>query len=104
MDSTQILTRRPGATVDFSASAKPGTPSAQLRHLAGLLQASAIGPDEIQGCDEALAWYREFLYRKIFTGTSHDEFVNLNKTAPEAIDWLIAVHGVDAENYRRRKP
>lgn len=103
MKASQILSRRTERKVDFRPDPEDEkSPDAQLRRLASLLKASYIGPDnDLQ--DTALDQWREYLYRKIFTGTSHAEFLDVNKNDPAHIDWAIAVHEVEAENFRSQK-
>ena|ERR1022692_1061297 len=101
-----ILSRRPVVDkVDFSPDPTPGAPARQLHKLVALLSASNLGPDDIEDCAEGLTFLREFSYRKIFTGTTHEQFLETDRTDPKAIDWLIAVAGVDNEHYQssRRK-
>ena len=103
MHSYQILSRRADSKVNFGPEMAEGSPSAQLRRLSALLAEHYLGPDVIKGCDEALSFYREMIYRKIFTGTTHEQFVATDSHAPEAIDWLIAVHAVDVEHYQTKR-
>jgi hypothetical protein len=60
-------------------------------------------PDDITDCPDALNYLREYTYRKVFTGTTHDDFVTLDAESPEVIDWLVAVHEVEAANFQNRK-
>ena len=101
MKASQILSRRTQREVDFRPDTEPNSPDAQLRRLASLLKESYIGPNNDLD-DEALEHWREYLYRKIFTGTSHDEYLAINKTDPAHIDWQISIHEVEAENFRNR--
>jgi hypothetical protein len=59
--------------------------------------------NDITDCSDALNYLREYTYRKIFTGTSHDDFVRLDEETPEAIDWLIAVHSVESDNFQHNR-
>ena len=104
MKPHQILSRcDTERKVDFRPDAEPSSPFAQLRRLSSLLSDHYLGPDDVTDCDEALTFFRELLYRKIFTGTSHEEFLATDTAFPEAIDWLIAVHAVDAAAYQSKR-
>ena len=96
----QLFSRRVDAAVNFAPDMDPESPFAQMRRLSARLQQSSFGPDAITDCTEALSYLRELTYRKIFTGTSHEEFVQLDKESPEVIDWLICVHDADSEAFR----
>ena len=103
MHSYQILSRRADSSVDFGPDMAEGSPSAQLRRLSSLLAEHYLGPDKISGCDSVLDAYREYTYRKIFTGTTHEQYQETDANDPEAIDWLIAVHAVDAEHFQSKR-
>jgi hypothetical protein len=104
MNSTQILSRREsGRKVDFRVDPSPGSPYDQLRRLGSLLGQQDTGPDEIENCDEALIAYREYCYRKIYTSTTHAQFLEIDALDPASIDWAIAIHAVDAENYKNNR-
>jgi hypothetical protein len=104
LNSTQILSRRSDdRKVNFAPDTARGSPYDQLRRLSALLKANTLGPDDITDCEDAINAWRELLYRKIFTGTSHEQYVRLDETEPEAIDWLISVHSIDAEAYRNNR-
>ncbi len=105
MDHIILFSSRPSEVrADFRPDNPSGdSPYAQLRRLSHYLGASQSGPDDITDCTEGISYLRELTYRKIFTGTSHDDFVALNESDPQAIDWLIAVHSVDQANHTNRR-
>jgi hypothetical protein len=105
METYQILSRRNAERkVSFAPDRDaPTSPYAQLRRLSSLLTDHYLGPDDITDCDTAVTYWREFLYRKIFTGTSHEQFLETDANDPEAIDWLIAVAAVDTEHYQAKR-
>ena len=105
MQSYQILSRRNSERrVNFGpAPDDASSPDVQLRRLSSLLNEHYLGSDNIQGCDRVLDAYRELTYRKIFTGTTHEQFLATDKDDPEAIDWLIAVHAIDAEHFQSKR-
>ena len=104
MKNFQLFSRRKSTTkVDFRPDADPKSPFAQLRRLATHLASNDIKADEIDDCSDALEYLREYTYRKVFTGTSHNDFEALNKEAPHVIDWLIAVHEIETTNFNNRK-
>ncbi len=79
------------------------SPFAQLRRLSAYRLADVAGADDIPDCPEAIEYLREYTYRKIFTGTSHEEYLHTDRTAPQAIDWLIATHEVESANFKSQK-
>ena len=101
MKASQILSRRTARRVDFRPDADQDSPHAQLRRLASLLGDRFSGPEDLD--DESLDHYREYIYRKIFTGTTHEQFVELDESDPTHIDWAIATHEVESENFRNSK-
>lgn len=105
MKPWHILSRRNvEEKTDFSPADPAGmSPFAQLRRLSAALKDPVAPIGNLGGMDDALDAYREHLYRKIYTGTSHDEFVALNEIDPQRIDWLIAVADTDAEHFRNSK-
>lgn len=104
MKNYQLFSRRATeGKVDFRPDADPSSPFAQLRRLGAHLGASEAKPEDIADCSDALDYLREYTYRKIFTGTSHEDFRRLDETDPQAIDWLIAVHETETANYQSRK-
>jgi hypothetical protein len=103
MNNSQLFSRRVDAAVDFRPDPAPSSPFAQMRRLKAHLEANIPPADDLTDCPEALDYLREYTYRKIFTGTSHEQFVELDRTSPEAIDWLIAVHEAESANHRSRK-
>ena len=105
MRNTQLFSRRISAAVDFKPDMDPKSPFAQLRRLSARMAAENAGPDDLTltDCPDALNYLRELTYRKIFTGTSHEEFVKLDQESPETIDWLIAVHETENAAFTARK-
>ena len=100
MKNFQIFSRRTGA-VDFRPDDPAGdSPYAQLRRLSTYLQTHIAPVEDITDCDDALFYYREYCYRKLFTGTSHEEFIKLDEASPDAVDWLIAVHNTESDIFR----
>ena len=101
MKNSQLFSRRTNAAVDFRPDDPAGSsPFAQLRRLSAWLKKDVPPADDISDCDEALNYLREYSYRKLFPGTSHPDFVQLDKDSPSAIDWLLAVHETESERYR----
>lgn len=104
MKNFQLFSRRnTERKVDFRPDADPSSPFAQLRRLVAHLGQDDAGADDISDCTEALNYLREYTYRKVFTGTSHQDFVSLDAEAPEVIDWLIAIHEAETANFLQRK-
>jgi hypothetical protein len=101
MKASQIISRRFGSVVDFRPDADAKSPHSQLRRLMSLLQDRFSSGEDLE--DEALRHYQEYLYRKIFTGTSHDEYLQLLETDPAHIEWAIAVHETEAEHFRNQR-
>ena len=94
----------PEQKTDFRPDDPRGSsPFAQLRRLSAYRNSDVAGADDIDGCDEAIEYLREYTYRKIFTGTSHEEYLRTDKTAPHAIDWLIATHEAETANFKSQK-
>ena len=81
----------------------PKSPFAQLRRLSFYLTQENTKSDDLDDCPDALEAWREYTYRKIFTGTTHEQFIETDKHNPDAIDWLIAVASVDSSVYAARK-
>ena len=80
------------------------SPFAEIRRFQRVLTTSSeLGPDNLKGMDSALDAWREFTYRKVFSGTTHEEFVALDSTDPERIDWLLAVASVDNEVWQSKR-
>jgi len=106
MQNSQLFSRRNAEEkVDFRLNTEPESPSSQLRRLRRYLdQDTPIDAQDIMGCDDALAELREFSYRKIFTGTSHAEFLELDASDPQHIDWQIAIHELESQRFRGQKP
>jgi len=102
MQSFQILSRRRSdAKVDFRPDDPSGdSPFAQLRRFARALQANVMPANDFDGMDDVLDAYEEFLFRKIFTGTTHQEYLD---TPPETRQWLIAIAATDNEVFRNKR-
>lgn len=98
MKASVILSRRSERAVDFRPDKDESSPHAQLRRLKTLLGDNYSPIEDLN--DEAIDYYREYLYRKIFTGTSHDEYEG---TPADVVDWLIAVHEVESEYFRSQR-
>ena len=104
MKNFQLFSRRATESkVDFRPDVDPLSPFAQMRRLALHLEQADAQADNLTDCPDALDYLREYTYRKIFTGTSHDDFVALDTTSPESIDWLIAVHEAESTHFQQRK-
>ena len=104
MKSFQLFSRRSTSRkVDFRPDPEPSSPFSQLRRLSVHLSQTDAGADDITDCPAALNYLREYTYRKIFTGTTHDDFVRLDRDEPEVIDWLIAVHEAETQHFRQSK-
>ena len=103
MNNSQLFSRRTEAAVDFRPSADPKSPFAQLRRLETHLQATIPPKDDLADCPDALNYLREYTYRKVFTGTTHEQFVALDQSDPAAIDWLLAVHQIESSNFRSNR-
>lgn len=99
-----LFSRRSKAPVDFRPADPAGeSPFAQLGRLSVYLRGAPIGEPPIDDCGPALDYLREYTYRKVFTNTTHEQFVALDESDPTAIDWLIAVHGAESEAFQSRK-
>ena len=103
MNHSALFSRRPDAAVDFRPDLAEGSPSAQMRRLKAYLEQETPGGADIEDCPDALDYLREYTYRKIFTGTTHAEYLELDKTDPKAIDFLIAVHEAESSAFQTRK-
>ena len=104
MKHYQLFSRRAtNGKVDFRPDADPSSPFIQLRRLAAHLGLIDAKPEDITDCSDALDYLREYTYRKVFTGTSHEDFVRLDAESPEVIDWLIAIHEVESAHFQSRK-
>lgn len=107
MRQEQITSRR-NVKADRKTDFRPDDPSgespfAQLRRLSHVLTQVSAPADDFEGMDEAIDAWREYLYRKVFSGTTHDDFVALDEEDPQRIDWLLAVAAADAEVFRNSK-
>ena len=107
MNNSNIFSRRPtDRKVDFSPSMDELSPSDQARRLSAYLAADrphVITDKNITDCPDALDALREYSYRKIFTGTSHTEFLALDETDPEHIDWAIRIHEIESSNFQAKR-
>ena len=106
MFNSQLFSRRnTDRKVDFRPSPDAESPRAQMRRLKVYLdQDPNMAPgDDIDDCPDALDYLREYMYRKIFTGTTHAEYLQLDADDPEAIDWLISVHEAESSAFQTRK-
>ena len=104
MKNFQLFSRRDTERkVDFRPDVDVASPFAQLRRLAVHMSQADATASDITDCPDALNYLREYTYRKVFTGTSHQDFVSLDREDPEAIDWLIAVHEAETANFQSRK-
>lgn len=103
MKPLQIFSRRSNAVVDFRPDMTELSPHAQIRRLSHLLAADVAPAEDITDCPEALSFLREFVYRKTFTGCTHEQYLETDKHHPEAIDWLLAVADVENERFAAKK-
>ncbi len=105
MDHSIIFSRRDtDRKVDFRPDMEPGSPDEQARRLSHYL---GNGPrvfteDNITDCPEALDALREYQYRKIFGGTTHEDFLALDKTDPEHIDWMVRIHEIASASFKAK--
>lgn len=106
-NSTLFSRRQSDQKVDFAPSTELGSPSDQARRLSAYLaqdKPHIINADEnITDCPDALDALREYSYRKLFTGTSHAEFLALDETDPEHIDWQLRIHEVVSETFNNKR-
>ena len=103
MFNSQLFSRRDtDAKVDFRPNmpTDPQSPYAQVRRLKAHLNSPVPTADDITDCPDALDALREYTYRKIFTGVSHDEYM---RTPEDVIDWLIIAHEIESERFRNAK-
>lgn len=104
MNLRTLLSRRnvePDEKTDFRPDDPGGmSPFAQLRRLAAYRAKDISTAENIADCPEALDALREYTYRKIFTGTSHDEFLAL---PADHVDWAIAVHETESTYFQNRR-
>lgn len=97
----QLFSRRDSEEkVDFRPDADPKSPFAQLRRLEVYLERKNADADDLTDCTDALNAYREYLYRKVFTGTTHEQFLAED---PEVVDWLLAISEIDAIHFQQRR-
>ena len=101
MKHYQLFSRRNvESKVDFRPDPDPASPFMQMRRLADRLRQDQPPAEDIDDCDDALHYLREYTYRKIFTATTHEQFIALDQSDPEAIDWLIAVHETESAHFQ----
>lgn len=107
MDNSTLFSRRDtDRKVDFSPDLEKGSPNDQARRLSGYLrkdESHIFTEENITDCPQALDALREYSYRKIFTGTSHADFVRLDQECPEHIDWTIRVHEIESANHQAKR-
>ena len=105
MLKSQLFSRRPDAAVDFRPEVDVKSPSTQARRLSAYLEQEIPQAEDIEDCTEALDAYLEFSYRKIFTGTSHYEYLEILHDDPEHVLWTIKIHELDTASFAasRRK-
>ena len=86
MKHYQLFSRRSTQDkVDFRPDAAPESPFMQMRRLQVHLEQTSPQADDIEDCTIALDYLREYTYRKIFTGTTHEQFAALDASAPSRI-------------------
>ena len=93
--------------VDFRPDLETGSPDDQARRLTSYMnvnEAHVFTNDNIDDCTDALDALREFCYRKLFTGTTHAEFLKLDKECPEHIDWMLRIHEIETANFQAKRP
>ena len=104
MKNYQLFSRRDTERkVDFRPDVDEASPFMQMRRLAAYM--ARVDPEaaDITDCPDALNYLREYTYRKIFTGTSHWDYIQVEQDDPQAIDWLIAIHETETANFYQRK-
>ena len=93
--------------VDFAPDMTRLSPSDQSRRLSEYLASDKphiIDADSnITDCPDALNALREYSYRKLFTGTSHAEFVELDDRDPYHIDWQLRIHEIVSETFSNKR-
>ena len=107
LNSNLFSRRDTDRKVDFSPNMERLSPSDQSRRLSAYLATDRphiINANEnITDCPDALDALREYQYRKIFTGTSHAEFLALDEECPQHIDWQIRIHEIASEHAPNRR-
>lgn len=107
MLNSHIFSRRDtDRKVDFSPSLESLSPSDQARRLSNYLSTDrphVFTDENITDCPDALDAMREYQYRKIFGGTSHTEYLALDESDPQHIDWMIRVHEIASEHAPSRR-
>lgn len=108
MLNSTLFSRRPSARkVDFAPSLDALSPSEQARRLAAYLASDkphVINADEdITDCPDALNALREYSFRKLFTGTSHEDFIALDESDPEHVDWMLKIHEIVSETFTNKR-
>lgn len=107
LNSNLFSRRATDQKVDFAPSMEPLSPSDQARRLSVYLASDKphiIDADhDITDCPEALDGLREYSYRKLFGGTSHDDFLALDKSDPQHIDWMLRIHEIVTETFSNKR-
>ena len=104
MNLIQLWSRRKTERkIDFRPDADPESPYAQLRRLQRALELEVPPKGDLEDVPDALDALREFTYRKVFSGSTHDDFVALDTTDPQRIDWLLAVAATYDEHFKGSK-
>ena len=99
-----LFSRRKAARLDFRPDERgAGSPYSQLRRLRSYMAGDNLTGDDLTGCDDAVEALVEYSYRKIFTGTSHAEYLDLKKNCPEHIEWIVAIHEMESDRFRNAK-
>lgn len=100
----QLFSRRnvpPHDKTDFRPDDPKGlSPWAQLRRLSAIRASNNAPAEDIVGCDDAMDAWREYSYRKIFTGTSHEEYIAL---PANHVDWAIAIHETESDYFKQSR-
>lgn len=91
--------------VDFRPDDPSGkSPYAQLWRLLHALTQPGDIDEAVADIDQAtLDAYEELCYRKLFTGSTHEDFVRIKATDPERLARLIAVGAIDSEAYKQSR-
>lgn len=108
MNNSILFSRRPTSQkVDFAPSTEALSPSEQSRRLSVYLASDKPhvidANQDITDCPQALDALREYSYRKLFTGTSHADFVELDERDPQHVDWMLKIHEIVTETFNSRR-
>ena len=107
MDHRDLFSRRnvePDTKTDFRPDNPQGTsPFAQLRRLKSYLETNTAPVQDITDCDEGIGYLREFVYRKTFTGCTHEQYLETDANDPTAIDWLLAVAAIENASFAHKR-